>query len=112
MGVKTVYRKAVYASCGLPVSEICYKPLEDMKYADSQKTVKQDLALNSLILFTDIGYKISITLSLESCCISPCRDAGTCTDHVSVLESVSYITLVSVSLSCVEDNLSPTDNCR
>lgn len=64
MGVKTVYRKAVYASCGLPVSEICYKPLEDMKYADSQKTVKQDLALNSLILFTDIGYKISITFSL------------------------------------------------
>lgn len=64
MGVKTVYRKAVYASCGLPVAEIVYLPKKGMVYADSQKPLKQDLALNSLILFTDIGYKISAALSL------------------------------------------------
>ena len=64
MGVKTVYRKAVYASCGLPVSEIVYAPTINEKTADTQKSVKHDLALNSLILFTDIGYKISVTLSM------------------------------------------------
>lgn len=63
MGVKTVYRKAVYASCGLPVTDFDYIPLKTEKTADSQKAVKQELALNSLILFTDIGYKISVTLS-------------------------------------------------
>ena len=64
MGVKTVYRKAVYASCGLPVADFEYRPLAVDKIGDSQKTVKQELALNSLILFTDIGYKISVTLSV------------------------------------------------
>ena len=64
MGVKTVYRKAVYASCGLPVADFEYKPLAADKTGDSQKAVKHELALNSLILFTDIGYKISITLSV------------------------------------------------
>ncbi len=64
MGVKTVYRKAVYASCGLPVADFSYIPAAGGKTADSQKSVKQELALNSLILFTDIGYKISVTLSI------------------------------------------------
>jgi len=63
MGVKTVYRKAVYASCGLPVADFDYTPETVLKSADTQKAVKQELALNSIILFTDIGYKISITLS-------------------------------------------------
>lgn len=64
MGVKTVYRKAIYASCGLPVDEIVYTPKSRDKLADSQKSLKQDLAVNSLILFTDIGYKISMALSI------------------------------------------------
>ncbi len=63
MGVKTVYRKAVYASCGLPVADYEYTPVAEVKTADNQKPIKQELALNSLILFTDIGYKISITLT-------------------------------------------------
>ncbi len=64
MGVKTVYRKAVYASCGLKVSEIKYTKTQEIKRASSQKPVKQDLAINSLVLFTDIGYKVSMGLSL------------------------------------------------
>ena len=69
MGVKTVYRKAVYASCGLPVADFEYNPLPVEKTGDSQKAVKQELALNSLILFTDIGYKISVTLSVIMACV-------------------------------------------
>lgn len=63
MGAKTVYRKAVYASCGLPLDSIGYSPT-CAPAKDTQKEIKRDLALNSLILFTDIGYKISIVLSL------------------------------------------------
>lgn len=64
MGVKTVYRKAVYASCGLKVGEILYQSCGAFKEKDYQKEVKKGLAVNSLILFTDIGYKISVTLSM------------------------------------------------
>ena len=63
MGAKTVYRKAVYASCGLPVSDYEYVPSGKGVLQDSQKQVKRELALNSLILFTDIGYRISLLLS-------------------------------------------------
>ena len=62
MGARTVYRKAVYASCGLPVADYDYTPKTD-GFDDTQRKVKRDLALNSLILFTDIGYKISASLS-------------------------------------------------
>ena len=64
MGVKTVYRKAVYASCGLPVAHMEYKPNAKGSAVDSQMQTKRELALNSLILFTDIGYKISFALTM------------------------------------------------
>ncbi len=64
MGAKTVYRKAVYASCGLPVADLEYVPLAGGAAPDTQRKVKKELALNSLILFTDIGYRISIFLSI------------------------------------------------
>ncbi|MEG1782677.1 MAG: glycosyltransferase, partial [Oscillospiraceae bacterium] len=64
MGVKTVYRKAVYASCGLSVADFIYQPSGGENLENNQKKVKSDLALNSIILFTDIGYKISVSLSV------------------------------------------------
>ena len=64
MGAKTVYRKAVYASCGLPVCGIDYKPVQNEQAVIAAKKVKRELALNSLILFTDIGYKISLFLTV------------------------------------------------
>ncbi len=64
IGVKTVYRKAVYASCGLKVSEINYKITNKQTQNIQDKKTRQDLAINSLILFTDIGYKISMLLSV------------------------------------------------
>ena len=64
MGVKTVYRKAVYASCGLPVCDVDYEPLKIDAHTDYQKETKRDVGLNSLILFTDIGYKISVMLTV------------------------------------------------
>ena len=64
MGVKTVYRKAVYASCGLPVAHLEYAPNAKGLAAQRDVQTKRELALNSLILFTDIGYKISFALTI------------------------------------------------
>ncbi|MBQ7283614.1 MAG: glycosyltransferase [Oscillospiraceae bacterium] len=64
MGAKTVYRKAVYASCGLPCCHIDYAPIQNTAVAGGAQKVKRELALNSLILFTDIGYKISLFLTV------------------------------------------------
>lgn len=63
MGIKTVYRKAVYASCGLKVSDVEYSPIKNIQNPDNQRPIKKGLAANSLILFTDIAYKTSVTLS-------------------------------------------------
>ncbi len=65
---KTVpYRKAVYASCGLKTSLIVYKSIAETK--DIEKTDKKEkkykthLAVDSLILFTDVGYRFSIAMT-------------------------------------------------
>lgn len=59
------YRKAIYASCGLPSTIICYDPIQKISVPrDSQeKKYRVRLAVDALLLFTDIGYKISAVLT-------------------------------------------------
>lgn len=96
MGVKTVYRKAVYASCGLPVSEILYSPVKNEKVKDTQKPVKYDLAANSLILFTDIGYKISVTLSIIMAAVLMCAGLYTVVIFLSANPVAGWTTTMLV----------------
>lgn len=62
---KTIpYRKAVYANCGLKTDNIKYKiyknNAERGKETDKkEKEYRADLAIDSLILFTEIGYRFS-----------------------------------------------------
>lgn len=63
---KTIpYRKAIYSNCGLKVDTIIYDNNISNKLKSSQqiKENRKDLAINSLILFTDIAYKFAIVLS-------------------------------------------------
>jgi dolichol-phosphate mannosyltransferase len=63
---KTVpYRKAIYASQGLKTDFIVYKPLNknDSKQDKREKTYRFDLAVDSLLLFTQVGYRFSITMT-------------------------------------------------
>ena len=62
MEVKTVYRKAIYASCGLKVADIKYNNLNSTNKSKNNNKLNRDLAMNSLILFTNIGYKVSMVL--------------------------------------------------
>ena len=96
MGIKTVYRKAVYASCGLPVADFEYKPMTGSAVDNSQKSVKQELALNSLILFTDIGYKISITLSVIMAVILMLAGVYTVTVFISANPVAGWTTTMRV----------------
>lgn len=59
------YRKAIYASSGLKMDTIEYEINENISSFEQESTdLKKDIAINSLILFTDIGYKTSQIFSM------------------------------------------------
>jgi len=60
---KTIpYRKAIYANCGLQLATIKYKPTKDIKI---KKLInRSNLAVNSLILFSDVAYKITLFMAI------------------------------------------------
>ncbi len=58
------YRKAQYYSCGLKAAIIEYNAVSAIKNIGQPKKVRRELALNSLILFTNVAYKISVGFAL------------------------------------------------
>ncbi len=60
------YRKAIYANCGLKMYNLVYEPNIKVKrkFSKIAQDSRKETAMNSLILFTNIGYKFSITMSL------------------------------------------------
>ena len=58
------YRKALYANCGLKMMVMEYEPLSIGDYAYDRKTKKsrRSLAIDSLLLFTDVGYRIAAVM--------------------------------------------------
>jgi len=59
---KTVpYRKALYANQGLKTSSIVYKPVKiaDVPKDKQERGYRSELAVDSLILFTEFGYRFS-----------------------------------------------------
>ena len=55
------YRKALYANCGLKMKVLEYEPVKNGNYHYDKKTRKtrRTLAVDSLLLFTDVGYRIA-----------------------------------------------------
>lgn len=63
---KTVpYRKAIYATQGLRTDSVSYEPnnLKAMKQDKQEKNYRLDLAMDSLILFTEVGYRFSMLMT-------------------------------------------------
>ncbi len=60
------YRKAVYANSGLKIKTLTYTPQKNKNSNYAKKTVKkqQETAINSLILFTNLAHKISISFTV------------------------------------------------
>lgn len=60
------FRKAIYANCGLKLATITYSPIDLKKerFSKNLKTDRKRTASEALILFTDIGFKISFFLAI------------------------------------------------
>lgn len=64
---KTIpYRKALYANCGLKMDTVHYKPNNSSRSDSSNKQsdTRLETALDSLMLFTNIGYRASMILTI------------------------------------------------
>ena len=58
------YRKAVYASCGLRTETLVYEQRSrGGGISGEERANRRDMAFNSLILFTNLGYKLSGALA-------------------------------------------------
>lgn len=63
---KTVpYRKAIYASQGLKTDAMIYKPKEKVQIRRDrqEQSYRSGLAVDSLILFTELGYRFSVVMT-------------------------------------------------
>lgn len=60
------YRKAMYANSGLKLERIYYDPTRECRSTDSRQIMdsRKKLATDSIILFTDVAYKFSVTMTL------------------------------------------------
>ena len=64
---KTIfYRKAMYANCGLKTDNMKYSIVAPMKKGADQKekSYRSRLAVDSLILFTEVGYRFSTAMTI------------------------------------------------
>lgn len=59
------YRKAVYAASGFKFDVIKYEPVAKIKvhHTAEEDEYRERLAIDALLLFTDIGYSLTITLT-------------------------------------------------
>lgn len=60
------YRKAVYAGAGLKTDAVIYKVIGDavMHNDKKEKNYRVGLAVDSLILFTQVGYRFAVTMTI------------------------------------------------
>ncbi len=60
------YRKALYANCGLKTCNLRYKTVENKPEEKDkvEKAYRRSLAIDTLILFTEVGYSFSVTMTM------------------------------------------------
>ena len=64
MNITVPYRKAIYTTSGLKADKLIYTPINFNIGKDKQENrYRLDLAIDSLILFTSVGYKFSVTMT-------------------------------------------------
>lgn len=64
------YRKAIYFNCGLKAVNIKYNQINGCRGLSNSMSERFDLATKSLLLFTNVGSKMAIYMSLFMCSIS------------------------------------------
>ncbi len=67
MNKSVVYRKAAYANCGLKTAAITYLGEKIREYGEQDRKERKyriDLAVDALILFTNVGYRFSVMMTV------------------------------------------------
>lgn len=66
MNKSVPYRKAVYANCGLKTANIRYQTIgvQAVREDRAERKYRTKLAVNSMILFTELGYRFSVTMTV------------------------------------------------
>lgn len=70
---KTIpYRKAAYANSGLKLKNVKYQSVKKMERENGKqvKKRKEELAINSLVLFTDIAYRFTSIMTVIMMCVT------------------------------------------
>ncbi len=59
------YRKVAYANCGLKLNSVQYESINNtsLKFSKEVHKARKSLGIDSLILFTDVAYKFSISMA-------------------------------------------------
>lgn len=72
MNKTILYRKAIYANCGLLIDNIRYKTTSDniSDFDKKEKGYRSNLAVDSLILFTEMGYSFSKAMTVVMMVVS------------------------------------------
>ncbi len=73
MNKSVLYRKALYAASGLKTDNLRYRPVRSAASSTmdaNEKNYRSGLAVDSLILFTNVGYRFSMTMTLVMMLIS------------------------------------------
>jgi len=66
MNANIPYRKAIYANCGLKTANLRYEVVSGKKHhkiSKEESKYRADLAVDTLILFTEVGYRFAITMT-------------------------------------------------
>lgn len=66
------YRKAVYANCGLKFKVMHFDPIDQSDYGRDKKTkrFRKTLAGDALLLYTDIGTRVSVFMAIIMACMT------------------------------------------
>ncbi len=71
MSLTIPYRKAVYANCGLRYDNIIYEEKVPALPAPPVKsTYRKSLAFDSIIIFTNVAYKVSLAFTMLMMCLT------------------------------------------
>ncbi len=96
MNKSIVYRKALYANCGLETDNIKYK-IKDTETGSQDKkerNYRSGLAADSLILFTDVGYRFSMTMTALMMIISLLVTAYTIITYLTINPVAGWTTTI------------------
>lgn len=90
------YRKAMYANCGLKMQVLEYEPQIRGNYQYDKKARKsrRTLALDSLLLFTDVGYRVAAWMAALMAVVMMCTAVYALAIYMSGIAIVGWTTTV------------------